>query len=140
MQRSPFIRNSQTCMFHRGRSAGIVSCPSVALLTTSEKGPQCGPSSRSQTARCSRFTAVAPSTPAISSQATPATLPFSSASKPAASGALSHPTPLSASSSVSSKPSVSSSASGMVLRKSALNSYVCMFHLLGILAHVVRLD
>ncbi|XP_039085435.1 nuclear pore complex protein Nup214 isoform X3 [Hyaena hyaena] len=58
-----------------------------------------------------KFTAVPPSTPAVSSQATPATLPFSSASKPAASGVLSHPTPLSASSSVSSKPSVSSSAS-----------------------------
>ncbi|XP_030150358.1 nuclear pore complex protein Nup214 isoform X4 [Lynx canadensis] len=58
-----------------------------------------------------KFTAVAPSSPAISSQAAPATLSFPSASKPAASGPLSHPTPLSASSSVSSKSSVSPSAS-----------------------------
>ncbi|XP_044899295.1 nuclear pore complex protein Nup214 isoform X3 [Felis catus] len=58
-----------------------------------------------------KFTAVAPSSPAIGSQAAPATLSFPSASKPAASGPLSHPTPLSASSSVSSKPSVSPSAS-----------------------------
>nr|XP_060464332.1 nuclear pore complex protein Nup214 isoform X10 [Panthera onca] len=59
-----------------------------------------------------KFTAVAPSSPAIGSQAAPATLSFPSASKPAASGPLSHPTPLSASSSVSSKSSVSPSASG----------------------------
>ncbi|XP_026369989.2 nuclear pore complex protein Nup214 isoform X2 [Ursus arctos] len=60
-----------------------------------------------------KFTAVAPSTPAISSQGAPATLPFPSASKPAASGPLSHPTPLSAPpGSVSSKSSVSPSASG----------------------------
>ncbi|XP_027946382.1 nuclear pore complex protein Nup214 isoform X3 [Eumetopias jubatus] len=59
-----------------------------------------------------KFTAVAPSTPAISSQGVPATLPFPSASKPAASGPLSHPTPLSAPpGSVSSKSSVSPSAS-----------------------------
>ncbi|XP_053060473.1 nuclear pore complex protein Nup214 isoform X5 [Acinonyx jubatus] len=58
-----------------------------------------------------KFTAVAPSSPAIGSQAAPATLSFPSASKPAASGPLSHPTPLSASSSVSSKSSVSPSAS-----------------------------
>uniref|UniRef100_A0A8C8X1Q7 Nuclear pore complex protein Nup214 n=1 Tax=Panthera leo TaxID=9689 RepID=A0A8C8X1Q7_PANLE len=58
-----------------------------------------------------KFTAVAPSSPAVSSQAAPATLSFPSASKPAASGPLSHPTPLSASSSVSSKSSVSPSAS-----------------------------
>ncbi|XP_042769457.1 nuclear pore complex protein Nup214 isoform X9 [Panthera leo] len=59
-----------------------------------------------------KFTAVAPSSPAVGSQAAPATLSFPSASKPAASGPLSHPTPLSASSSVSSKSSVSPSASG----------------------------
>ncbi|XP_042769453.1 nuclear pore complex protein Nup214 isoform X5 [Panthera leo] len=58
-----------------------------------------------------KFTAVAPSSPAVGSQAAPATLSFPSASKPAASGPLSHPTPLSASSSVSSKSSVSPSAS-----------------------------
>uniref|UniRef100_A0A452QWQ0 Nuclear pore complex protein Nup214 n=1 Tax=Ursus americanus TaxID=9643 RepID=A0A452QWQ0_URSAM len=59
-----------------------------------------------------KFTAVAPSTPAVSSQGAPATLPFPSASKPAASGPLSHPTPLSAPpGSVSSKSSVSPSAS-----------------------------
>nr|XP_055172528.1 nuclear pore complex protein Nup214 isoform X4 [Nyctereutes procyonoides] len=58
-----------------------------------------------------KFTAVAPSTPAISSQGAPA-LPFPSTSKPAASGPLSHPTPLSAPpGSVSSKSSVSPSAS-----------------------------
>uniref|UniRef100_A0A7N5K4W5 Nucleoporin 214 n=1 Tax=Ailuropoda melanoleuca TaxID=9646 RepID=A0A7N5K4W5_AILME len=61
----------------------------------------------------SLFTAVASSTPAISSQGAPATLPFPSASKPAASGPLSYPTPLSAPpGSVSSKSSVSPSASG----------------------------
>ncbi|XP_029776915.1 nuclear pore complex protein Nup214 [Suricata suricatta] len=59
-----------------------------------------------------KFTAVAPSTPAVSSQAAPTPPPFPSTSKPAASGPLSHPTPLSASGSASSKPSVSSSASG----------------------------
>uniref|UniRef100_A0A7N5JQX6 Nuclear pore complex protein Nup214 n=1 Tax=Ailuropoda melanoleuca TaxID=9646 RepID=A0A7N5JQX6_AILME len=60
-----------------------------------------------------KFTAVASSTPAISSQGAPATLPFPSASKPAASGPLSYPTPLSAPpGSVSSKSSVSPSASG----------------------------
>ncbi|XP_072604441.1 nuclear pore complex protein Nup214 isoform X6 [Vulpes vulpes] len=59
-----------------------------------------------------KFTAVAPSAPAISSQGAPA-LPFPSTSKPAASGPLSHPTPLSAPpGSVSSKSSVSPSASG----------------------------
>ncbi|XP_047554722.1 nuclear pore complex protein Nup214 isoform X1 [Lutra lutra] len=58
-----------------------------------------------------KFTAVAPSTPAISSQGAPATLPFPSASKPAASGPLSHPTPLSAPPSSMSKSSVSPSAS-----------------------------
>ncbi|XP_072604438.1 nuclear pore complex protein Nup214 isoform X3 [Vulpes vulpes] len=58
-----------------------------------------------------KFTAVAPSAPAISSQGAPA-LPFPSTSKPAASGPLSHPTPLSAPpGSVSSKSSVSPSAS-----------------------------
>uniref|UniRef100_A0A8C0LIB8 Nucleoporin 214 n=1 Tax=Canis lupus dingo TaxID=286419 RepID=A0A8C0LIB8_CANLU len=59
-----------------------------------------------------KFTAVAPSAPAISSQGAPA-LPFPSTSKPAASGPLNHPTPLSAPpGSVSSKSSVSPSASG----------------------------
>uniref|UniRef100_A0A8C0N6W1 Nuclear pore complex protein Nup214 n=1 Tax=Canis lupus familiaris TaxID=9615 RepID=A0A8C0N6W1_CANLF len=58
-----------------------------------------------------KFTAVAPSAPAISSQGAPA-LPFPSTSKPAASGPLNHPTPLSAPpGSVSSKSSVSPSAS-----------------------------
>ncbi|XP_044120600.1 nuclear pore complex protein Nup214 isoform X2 [Neovison vison] len=59
-----------------------------------------------------KFTAMAPSTPAISSQGVPATLPFPSAAKPAASGPLSHPTPLSAPPSSVSKSSVSPSASG----------------------------
>ncbi|XP_045877969.1 nuclear pore complex protein Nup214 isoform X2 [Meles meles] len=59
-----------------------------------------------------KFTAVAPSTPAISSQGAPATLPFPSAAKPAASGPISHPTPLSAPPSSVSKSSVSPSASG----------------------------
>ncbi|XP_045877972.1 nuclear pore complex protein Nup214 isoform X5 [Meles meles] len=58
-----------------------------------------------------KFTAVAPSTPAISSQGAPATLPFPSAAKPAASGPISHPTPLSAPPSSVSKSSVSPSAS-----------------------------
>ncbi|XP_058998219.1 nuclear pore complex protein Nup214 isoform X6 [Mustela lutreola] len=57
------------------------------------------------------FTAMAPSTPAISSQGVPATLPFPSATKPATSGPLSHPTPLSAPPSSVSKSSVSPSAS-----------------------------
>lgn len=98
-----------------------------------------------QSGRRFRFTAVAPSTPAVSSQGAPATLPFPSASKPAASGPLSHPTPLSAPpGSVSSKSSVSPSASGMILsqllQSSAPNSYICVFQLLGSLATVVRLD
>ncbi|XP_058998217.1 nuclear pore complex protein Nup214 isoform X4 [Mustela lutreola] len=58
-----------------------------------------------------KFTAMAPSTPAISSQGVPATLPFPSATKPATSGPLSHPTPLSAPPSSVSKSSVSPSAS-----------------------------
>ncbi|KAK2494488.1 hypothetical protein MC885_010168 [Smutsia gigantea] len=60
-----------------------------------------------------KFITVATSAPGNSSQSTPSVLPFSSASKPASSGPLSHPTLLSASSSsTSSKPSVSSLASG----------------------------
>ncbi|XP_065784304.1 nuclear pore complex protein Nup214 isoform X3 [Muntiacus reevesi] len=60
-----------------------------------------------------KFTAAATSAPVHNSQSTPSMLPFSSASKPASSGPLSHPTPLSASSSsLSSKSSVTPSASG----------------------------
>uniref|UniRef100_A0A8C5UVC9 Nuclear pore complex protein Nup214 n=1 Tax=Microcebus murinus TaxID=30608 RepID=A0A8C5UVC9_MICMU len=60
-----------------------------------------------------KFTAVATSAPVNSSQNTPSMLPFSSTSKPAVSGPLSHPTPVSASSSSTSlKSSVSPSPSG----------------------------
>lgn len=60
-----------------------------------------------------KFTAAATSAPVHSSQSTASMLPFSSASKPASSGPLSHPTPLSASSSsLPSKSSVTPSASG----------------------------
>ncbi|XP_043772510.1 nuclear pore complex protein Nup214 isoform X3 [Cervus elaphus] len=61
-----------------------------------------------------KFTAAATSAPVHNSQSTPSSmLPFSSASKPASSGPLSHPAPLSASSSSSSsKSSVTPSASG----------------------------
>ncbi|XP_006164396.1 nuclear pore complex protein Nup214 isoform X4 [Tupaia chinensis] len=60
-----------------------------------------------------KFTAVATSAPGNSSQSTPSMLPFSSTSKPAASGPLSHPMPLSASSgSLPLKSSVSTSPSG----------------------------
>ncbi|KAF4016769.1 hypothetical protein G4228_007697 [Cervus hanglu yarkandensis] len=61
-----------------------------------------------------KFTAAAISAPVHNSQSTPSSmLPFSSASKPASSGPLSHPAPLSASSSsLSSKSSVTPSASG----------------------------
>lgn len=130
-------------MCHKGKTIGAVSPPLVALLTTSVKEPQ--HALLTQSGRRFRFTAVASSTPAISSQGAPATLPFPSASKPAASGPLSYPTPLSAPpGSVSSKSSVSPSASGMILsqllQSSAPNSYICVFQLLGSLATAVRLD
>ncbi|XP_058380294.1 nuclear pore complex protein Nup214 isoform X2 [Diceros bicornis minor] len=60
-----------------------------------------------------KFTTVATSAPVNSSQSAPSVAPFSSASKPASSGPLSHPAPLSASpSSMASKSSVSALASG----------------------------
>ncbi|XP_072816412.1 nuclear pore complex protein Nup214 isoform X3 [Vicugna pacos] len=61
-----------------------------------------------------KFPAAAPPAPAHNSQSAPSMLPFSSASRPAPSGPLSHPAPLSASSSsTSSKSSVSPSASAV---------------------------
>ncbi|XP_036769446.2 nuclear pore complex protein Nup214 isoform X2 [Manis pentadactyla] len=59
-----------------------------------------------------KFIAAATSAPGNSSQGTPSVLPFSSASKPASSGPLSHPPPLSASPSSTSSKSSSSLASG----------------------------
>ncbi|XP_042537059.1 nuclear pore complex protein Nup214 isoform X2 [Dipodomys spectabilis] len=60
-----------------------------------------------------KFTAVTSNAPVHSSSSAPSVLPFSSATKPAASGLLSHPTPLPASSSsLPLKSSVSPSPSG----------------------------
>ncbi|XP_057576345.1 nuclear pore complex protein Nup214 isoform X3 [Hippopotamus amphibius kiboko] len=67
-----------------------------------------------------KFTVAATSAPVHNSQSTPSMLPFSSASKPASSGPLSHPAPLLASSSsLSSKSSVSPSVSGRSAQGSA---------------------
>ncbi|XP_032113516.1 nuclear pore complex protein Nup214 isoform X2 [Sapajus apella] len=85
--------------------------PSVSAPNTAVK-PSFSPSAV-KVNLSEKFTAAATSAPVISSQSTPSMLPFSSASKPAASGPLNHPTPLSASSSsVSLKSSVLPSTSG----------------------------
>eukprot|EP00069_Balaena_mysticetus_P006642 bmy_05352T0 len=86
--------------------------PSVSAPNTGMK-PTFPPSASAVKVNLSeKFTAAATSAPVHNSQSAPSMLPFSSASKPASSGPLSHPAPLSASSSsLSSKSSVSSSVS-----------------------------
>ncbi|KAM9722418.1 nuclear pore complex protein Nup214 isoform 4-T4 [Dama dama] len=86
-----------------------VSAPNVGMKATF---PPSAPAVKVNLSE--KFTAAATSAPVHNSQSTPSSmLPFSSASKPASSGPLSHPAPLSASSSsLSSKSSVTPSASG----------------------------
>ncbi|XP_008247276.1 nuclear pore complex protein Nup214 isoform X3 [Oryctolagus cuniculus] len=84
-----------------------VSAPNVEIK------PSFAPSASAvKTNLSEKFTALATSAPVNSSQSTPSMLPFSSTSKPAASGPLSLPAPLSASSAcLSVKPSASPSPS-----------------------------
>ncbi|XP_057576344.1 nuclear pore complex protein Nup214 isoform X2 [Hippopotamus amphibius kiboko] len=94
--------------------------PSVSTPNTGMK-PTFPPSASAVKVNLSeKFTVAATSAPVHNSQSTPSMLPFSSASKPASSGPLSHPAPLLASSSsLSSKSSVSPSVSGRSAQGSA---------------------
>lgn len=130
-------------MFHEGKKPRTVSYPGMSLLVT------CGQELHSSLFWCIhsavvRFIAAATSAPGNSSQGTPSVLPFSSASKPASSGPLSHPPPLSASPSSTSSKSSSSLASGMTLsrrlQRFVLNSQNNVFQLLRILTNIVVLD
>nr|XP_010339718.1 nuclear pore complex protein Nup214 isoform X2 [Saimiri boliviensis boliviensis] len=86
--------------------------PSVSAPNIAVKPPSFSPSAV-KVNLSEKFTAAAVSAPVSSSQSTPSMPPFSSASKPAASGPLNYPTPLStSSSSVSLKSSVLPSTSG----------------------------
>nr|XP_058928504.1 nuclear pore complex protein Nup214 isoform X3 [Kogia breviceps] len=87
--------------------------PSVSAANTGMKATFPPSASAVKVNLSEKFTAAATSAPVHNSQSAPSVLPFSSASKPASSGPLSHPAPLTASSSsLSSKSSVSSSVSG----------------------------